>query len=81
MGTVTVIPTDLTTFMLLGDGEAWDTLDAEEHLRVQQMAEVLGLCGPADYDGDRVLTDMGTAAVAQLQWLKNQATDNVMGEL
>ena len=81
MGTVTLIHTPLVVFLLLGNSEMWDALDAEEQLLTQERAEALGLCGPADYAGDRTLTDKGTAAVGQLQWVANQADINVMGEL
>ena len=79
MGVVTLIPTPLVAFML-DTSEVWDQLEREEQLLTQERAEALGLCGPADYDGERQLTQKGWAAVRQFQWLEAK-DDNVMGEL
>lgn len=81
MRPVTLIPTPLVAFML-DISEAWDQLEYEEQMLTQQRAEALGLCGPADYDGERQLTLKGYAAMSQFQWLEIQTQDvNVMGEL
>ena len=73
MGTVTLIPTPLVAF-LLEDTTAWDQLEREEHLLTLVRAEGVGLCTPADYDGERELTDKGAAAAAQLQWVVGHRT-------
>lgn len=76
---VTILPTSLTAF-LLDISEAWDMLDMDEQYRVQDRAKGLGLCGPANYDGEQQLTEKGYAALAQFQWIQSQ-NNNVMGEL